>query len=156
MFTTNDLFEIAVNMEKNGEATYKKALEKLDNRGLQSLLTWMAQEEACHREFFNSLKKATPMEVNEADLKNMVPDAFREMMSDKSLSLEEVDFSAITSTKEMLATFIGFEKDTIMFYEMLEMFVDDQTALESLKKIVTEEKKHVEKLKEMLGSESDR
>jgi rubrerythrin len=61
-----------------------------------------------------------------------------------------VDFSQIQSTASLLETFVTFEQDTILFYEFLQAFIQDAAALEGLKKIIDEEKKHVAELKEMI------
>ncbi len=152
MFTTNDLFEIAVNLEKNGEATYKKSLTKLKDKKLISLLQWMADEEACHMKWFADQQKESPMELDEADLKKMVPDVIAQMMSKKSLSLDDVDFGKISLPGEMIELFIGFEKETIEFYGVLGMFIEEENTLEGLHSIIAEEEKHIEKLTDMLES----
>jgi rubrerythrin len=45
---------------------------------------------------------------------------------------------------------VTFERDTILFYEFLQAFVQDAAAQEGLKKIIEQEKKHVSELKEMI------
>jgi rubrerythrin len=79
----------------------------------------------------------------------MLPDVIKEMMGDKTLSLDEVDFSQIRSTASLLETFVAFERDTILFYEFLQAFIQDTDVLEGLKKIIAEEKKHVAELREL-------
>jgi rubrerythrin len=54
----------------------------------------------------------------------------------------------------MIATFIEFEKDTILFYQMLEAFIQDDLALQELNEIVAEEKRHIEKLKSLMHRET--
>ena len=50
----------------------------------------------------------------------------------------------------MIATFIEFEEDTILFYRMLETFIQDESALQELNEIVAEEERHIEKLKSFM------
>ena len=150
MFTVNDLIDIAVKMEKNGEALYLASRQKARNLRLKSLLKWMAQEEAAHGAWFEGKKGKWAADAGQTDLETMLPDVIKEMMGDKTLSLDEVDFSQIRSTASLLETFVIFEQDTILFYEFLQAFVQDTGALEGLKKIIAEEKKHVAELKEMI------
>jgi rubrerythrin len=150
MFTRNDLLDIAAKMEENGETVYQRAQNKVQNRELKALLQWMAQEEACHQRWFLKQKETPPLDPATSDFSEMLPDVLQEMMGEKSLSLDEVDFSAITQTSQMLETFIEFEGDTILFYEFLETFIQDKETLDGLKKIIREETAHVEKLTEML------
>ncbi len=153
MFTLNDLFDIAVKMEENGRKIYLDAMKDNKSKDIQDLLQWMANEEDCHSNWFINQKSA--LVQGHDDLEVMLPDVLREMMGDNTLSLDEVDFSAIKTSREMLKTFIMFENDTILFYEFLETFIESDTVKKGLKKIIQEETVHVEKLTEMLPSLED-
>jgi len=146
MFTIDDLLEVAVKMEKNGEAVYKNALKKSKDKTLTDLLTWMAAEENSHGRWFLDQKGRLSLKPEEKDLKKMIPEVLQDMMGEKTLSLDDVEFDRISSPLELLKTFIEFEKDTIQFYELLEMFIEEEDTLKGLKKIIREEKTHVERL----------
>jgi rubrerythrin len=150
MFTVNDLIDIAVKMEKNGEALYLASRRQVRSPQLKSLLQWMATEEADHCRWFADKKDKWAAEQDQTDLETMLPDVIKEMMGDKTLSLDEVNFSQIRSADALLKTFLTFETDTILFYEFLQAFVQDSDALSGLNKIIEEEKKHVAQLQEMI------
>lgn len=150
MFTMSDLLEIAVKMEKNGESVYIRAKEAVSSAGLQELLQWMASEEQAHRKWFSARQDSLLPGTEELSLKQMVPNVLESMIGEKTLSLDEVDFSTVHTLSEMLETFIGFEHDTIMFYELLEMYVEDSETREGLEAIIKEETTHVEQLTGML------
>jgi rubrerythrin len=156
MFTPNDLIDIAAKMEKNGQAIYLAAKKKVDSRTLKSLLQWMADEEAAHQEWFLEQKDTWRAAADQTDLETMLPDVIKEMMGDKTLSLDDVDFSRIRTASDMLDTFVTFENDTILFYEFLQAFVQDTQALAGLEKIIKEEKTHVEKLTDMIQAISSK
>lgn len=48
---------------------------------------------------------------------------------------------------------IDFEKDTILFYELMKTFVKEKASQSTLNQIISEEKKHIQKL-EALESDS--
>lgn len=48
MFSANELLDLAIKLEKNGEAVYRDAIEKIPNPELVRLLEWMADEEVKH------------------------------------------------------------------------------------------------------------
>ncbi|MCP3872330.1 MAG: ferritin family protein [Desulfobacteraceae bacterium] len=152
MFTTDDIFEIAIKMEENGEAIYNDAIKKIERNEIKSLLKWMANEEACHGEWFTNQKNSLCLEIDEINLKKMAPQVLQDMMKEKALSLEDINFNDIKNVAELLGTFIGFEEDTIMFYELLEMFINEDKVLKELGNIIQEEKKHIEKLQTMMES----
>ncbi len=152
----NDLFEIAIKMEKNGHAVYyNSSIGKLKNRKLKSLLQWMADEETVHGKWFLEQKNNLSLEAAEARLTEMVPEVLQNMMGEKTLLLDEIDFAQFTKISQLLETFIGFEEDTIQFYELLEIFIEDERVLTGLKAIIQEEKKHVEQLRAMVADLSE-
>jgi len=153
MFTLNDLFDIALKMEENGKAVYCQAMKKTGQKDLQTLLKWMADEEDSHLSWFQDQKNTLP--VGASDLEVMLPDVLKEMMGENTLSLDEVDFSKITTHAQMIKTFIMFENDTILFYEFLDTFIETPATREGLKKIIQEETAHVEKLNTMIQSVQD-
>ena len=67
-------------------------------------------------------------------------------------SLEEVDFSTIDTPRKMVDTFIGFEDDTIAFYEVLKSFIDDPTIAGQVQQIIDEEKNHMVKFGNLLSA----
>jgi rubrerythrin len=148
----DDLLEVAVKMEKNGEAIYKKAQKKINRKNMADLLNWMATEEASHGRWFLDQKNRLSLKPEEKDLKEMIPQVLQDMMGEKTLSLDDVEFEKIATPPELMKTFIEFEKDTIQFYELLEMFIEEEDVLKGLKKIIREEKNHVEKLTDMMTS----
>lgn len=156
MFTMDDLLEIAIKMEENAETVYIRAAEKINHKELKSMLKWMAGQETSHVLWFSDLKNKFSLEIDEAELKEMAPQALQDMIGEKTLSLEDVDFNKIKTVSKLLETFIHFENDTIMFYELLEMFVQEAKVLKGLKQIILEEKKHVKELKTMMSSLSDK
>ncbi len=152
MFTMDDLYQIAIKMEKNGESIYNDSADKISQKEFQELLKWMADEEASHIKWFTEQKNVLPLEIDEIQLKEMVPQVLETMMGNNTFSLDDINFNEISSLKELIETFIGFEEDTILFYEMLEVFIEDSGVIEGLETIVSEEKKHVETLRQMIGS----
>jgi rubrerythrin len=145
----DDLLEVAVKMEKNGEVVYRKSLKKIRQKPLTDLLSWMAAEEAAHGRWFLEQKNRLALQPEEKALKEMIPEVLQDMMGENTLSLDEVEFDKISTPLELLNTFIEFEKETIRFYELLEMFIEAEEVHKGLKTIIQEEKTHVEKLTDM-------
>ncbi|MFH2058796.1 MAG: ferritin family protein [Pseudomonadota bacterium] len=154
MFTMDDLLEIAIKMEKNGEAVYKGSINKFDDPQLKTVMEWMAGEEAAHAGWFAEFKNNLTLQADETDLKQMVPRVLQEMMGKKTLSLDDIDFSTMATIDDLFQTFIGFEQETIIFYELLEMFIEDGPVLDGLKKIIQEEKNHIKTLESRMVSSS--
>lgn len=148
MFTLNDLFDIAIKMEENGRAVYLDALKQSGSREIKRLMQWMADEENCHKSWFEDQKAG--LSPGSRDLGVMLPGVIEEMMGHNTLSLSELNFSEITTPVQMLETFIMFENDTIMFYQFLETFVESESVKAGLHKIIAEETAHVDKISAMI------
>ena len=149
MFSTKEIIDLAIKLEKNGEAVYRSAIEKVSMPGLVPLLEWMADEEVKHADWFAQLKLNLETKNENPFVAEMSRELFSEMLGDKNFSLKEVDFSSIENINDLVEIFIEFEKDSIIFYEVLKPFVEDPVAREHLSKIIDEEESHIERLKEI-------
>ena len=152
MFTAKEIIDLAIKLERNGEAVYREAIQKVANPGLIHLLEWMADEEVKHADWFAEMKHALETTNDNPFAEEMSRELFNEMLGEKNFSLKEIDFSTIDTIDDLIQVFIEFEKDSIIFYEVLKPFVEDPLARESLQKIIDEEKRHIEHLKGVADS----
>ena len=112
MFSTNEILDMAIKLEKNGEAVYRSAIEKVPKPELAALLEWMADEEAKHADWFSNLK--LNLEENRADpfMEEMSRELFNDLLGDSNFSLKDVDFSSIDNIDDLIAVFLEFEKNS--------------------------------------------
>lgn len=151
MFTATELLDMAIKLENNGEAVYRCAIAKVKKPELVSLLEWMADEEGQHARFFSELKLRLEKKRGNPFVAEMSRELFDDLLGNQNFSLKEVDFSSIGHIDELIAIFIEFEKDSLIFYKVLEPFVEDPVALEHLKKIIDEENLHIKQLQKFIG-----
>ncbi len=149
MFSEREILEIAVRMEKNGENEYRKAIEKVSGRTLIASLEWMAAEEREHADFFSDLLGQLETRTKSPFGEEMDGAFLKDLIGGSSLSLKTVNFAQVESPEELLAIFIGFEEDSIMFYQMIMPMIDDRETRVRVERIVLEEKGHIKKLKEL-------
>lgn len=64
----------------------------------------------------------------------------------QSFSLREADFTEMRNLEELLALAAEFERDKVMFYEMLRPFIEDPETVTFLEKILSEEKRHIQRV----------
>jgi len=146
VFAISEILNLAIKLEQNGETTYRRAIAQVDDPDLISLLNWMANEEVQHANWFSNLAEAVAAGDTNPFLEEMSRELFDDLVGDQSFSLKEVDFGRIQSVSEMLKVFVEFERDTVMFYEILIPFIDDDDTLVQLQRIIAEENKHIERL----------
>jgi len=150
MFSVHEILDLAVQLEKNGESVYRNAVDKVQNPDLVSLLIWMADEEARHMSWFSEVKNNFETHSINPFMEEMGRQVFGGMLGEKSFSHRNVDFSKVERLDDLIGIFLEFEKDTVLFYETLIPFIEDDDTLETMAKIIAEENHHIKKLHEFL------
>ena len=153
MFSIEDIIDMAIQIEENGEKVYRKAIEKALNPSLASLLQWLADEEAKHIRWFSELRKVANSTPIDPRLEEMGKNILRSVMGEQSFSLDEADFSRIDMVKDLIRLAIEFEKDTILFYQMIQGFIHDNQTLDQLREIIEEETRHIGILEDYLAEQ---
>lgn len=150
MFTLSDICDIAIQIERNGEAAYRRACEETKNPNHARLLEIMADDEKKHAQWFSHLcTDDKPVEKDE-QIAQMGRELLQNMMAQQTFSLDSERLAAVDDASELFRQSIEFENDTILFYEMLQSFLDDEDAIGRLEQIISEEHDHIEKLEQML------
>jgi rubrerythrin len=158
MFTVADIREIAVQIEKNGEAAYRAAAQSISDSVVSDIFTWMAEEEKHHATFFSKIDSAEPLSKEQLELEKMGRQLLQDMVADQTFSLDREMLLKTADFEEAITQAQLLEQDTIMFYEFLLNLVSDEEARLQLEQVIKEEKRHVEQLGEMkaAGPESCR
>ena len=149
MFSITEIIEIAVQLEKNAGKVYREAIGQSKNKELDDLLLQMANEELEHADWFIALRDNIEKSQDRPRVKEMDASLIDDLIGKQTFSLADVDFSKIKNSKHLIDIFIEFEKDTILFYEMLKTFIVDEKTIDHLEKIIQEESSHIEKLEEL-------
>lgn len=149
MFTIDDIREIAVQIERNGEEAYRRAAAEIKHADVGELFTHMADEERKHREWFNTIQSNRELTGEELVLEQMGRNLLQEMVADQTFSLDGSELTEIHNFAEMLEQSQAFEQDTILFYEFLQGIIDDQEVRQQLDLIIAEERRHVKQLAEL-------
>jgi rubrerythrin len=156
MFSIGDIIDLAVQIEKNAERLFRDAAKETADPGLASMLQWLADEEIQHAERFSDLKQEAQETVEDPGLEEMGKAILEGTLGGQTFSLKDVDLSSIEGVDTLLRQVIEFENDTILFYEMIKSFVEDEETVDHLEKIIEEEESHIRVLEEFLGEEGDK
>jgi len=158
MFTVDDIREIAIQIEKNGEAAYREAARSVKDAAVRDVFLWMAEEEKRHAGFFSSFESGGTLTEEQAEMERMGRQLLQEMVADQTFSLDTEMLVKTTDFKDALTHAQAFEQDTIAFYEFLKNLVEEEDAKKQLEAVILEEQRHVEQLEEMkaAGPESCR
>lgn len=151
MFTLGEIIDLAVQIEKNGEKSYRKAQNEASDISISAMLKWLADDEMEHEKWFINMKKEIDEKVEDPMLEEMGKEILTSVLGEQAFSMDDADFSNIENMRALLELSLEFEKDTILFYEMIKDFIDDNNVMTGIDKIIEEEKKHVKKLEEFMG-----
>jgi rubrerythrin len=131
-----NIFEYAMQMEKDGEAYYRELASKCKQEGLKHILTLMAEDEVGHYEAFKRLRDETPVEVTESVVLKSAKNIFSEMKG----QLAGFNFDA--SEVELYKKAVAVEKGAAEFYREKAKEVENPEARKIVLKIAGDEQKH--------------
>ena len=86
---------------------------------------------------------------NSIAVDEMNSDILHDIIGKQSFTLQDIDFTDVGDMRNLMDIFVEFEKDGILFYEMVRTFIKDQDVLENLDQIIAEEYQHIEILQEI-------
>ena len=150
MFSIDDVLDLAVQIEENGEKLLRKAQSKTTHPELNTIFKWLADEEVEHVKSFSSLKPALRKTVDISELETMGRDLLRNILGEESFSLKDVELSKIEGTETLILRMIEFENDTALFYEMIRSVVSDPKTIAIIDAIISQEKQHAQTLEQFL------
>lgn len=150
MFSTSEILDLAIRIEENGEHFYREAMDKVTDPSLIAILGNIADEEVRHRDWFISMKQSRSIHGLDSMQERVSGLFLQDAVDDHGFSLEEVDFAALRDEESILRVAIGFEEDSIAFYEIISAFVEDKGPLKQLQSIIEEEKRHIALLEDQI------
>ncbi|MEE9543173.1 MAG: ferritin family protein [Thermodesulfobacteriota bacterium] len=153
-FSSKEILEMAVRIEENGLGFYKGASASAASAEVKTLFDYLIIEEVKHVELFEALKDAItatePTDYNDPYLED--ESKYLNALADSSIFMKgnegEKKAKEITNDSDALDFAIQIEKDSILFYlELINMVRDEDR--ETVKGILSEERKHIAKLTDM-------
>ena len=142
-FSANDIFEMAVQMEKNGEKFYRTAADSVNEQDKKDLLNRLADMEVEHEKIF----KALMSELSEIEKETTVFDPqgeavlyLKALVDTKVFFEKEMD---VSSMEKIFKAALEAEKDAIVFYLGIKDAVPQNLGQNRLDSIIKEEMSHV-------------
>lgn len=130
-----DIYEFAMQFEKDGEKYYRDIAESVENEGIKKILGILADEEVRHYEILSEMKSRTP-DIGETKTLNSVKNVFQKMKkSGKKLGPGMGQVELYKKAQEL-------EKKSEEFYSQKSDEVKDLSQRALLLKLAEEEKRH--------------
>jgi rubrerythrin len=151
-FNAQEVFEMAIQIEANGAAFYRKAADLQDEKTDKDFLEKIARMEERHKKGFEKMKAS----VSDLEKSQTVFDPDEELylylkaMADAHGGEGNAEVADQLTGDETMAqiieTAIGLEKESILFYIGLKDIVPPKMGRQKIDDIIEEEKKHVAQL----------
>jgi rubrerythrin len=132
-----NVFEFAMQMEKDGEAFYRQIADNTKNPGLKKIFETLADEEVVHYNTFKKLAEKSATSVVESNILAKSKNIFAEMKESGP-----VDLSDETPQTEAYQKAMDAEKEAYTFYEEKAAECDDEAEKQVLLTFAKEERRH--------------
>ncbi|MDP3142792.1 MAG: ferritin family protein [Candidatus Omnitrophota bacterium] len=148
IFKASEVLRIAVQIEKNGLAFYTEVKKQSKYFPVQELFDYLAKEEVNHEHTFQALlDKANddePAESYPGESEMYLKAIAGENVFARTDAMQQLAQKA-ASDKVAIDLAIGFEKDSLIFFEELKKFVPalDQAIVD---KVIAQEREHLVRL----------
>ncbi len=152
----SEIFEIAVQIERNGAKFYRQAAELFDDSRVHNLFLQLADWEIAHEQVFADMRNELVAQGPELSAFETESDVIFNAQSMAGLAVfgnsmaPSAELTGKESIADILKTAIEKEKDSIIFYTGLKDFVSAKTAKDKIADIIKEEMHHVRILKQSL------
>ncbi len=148
-FSADEVFEMAMDIEKNGEAYYRKALALAKSADVKGVMTDLMEQERHHYATFKDLREKLPPRSSlptvadpeseeylylDALVKSRLFNTTREAESLAAKSGDEI---------EALKSALAFEKDTVLFFQTMKGMTDERLGRGEIDRIIEEEHRHI-------------
>lgn len=151
IFAASEIVEIGIQIEKNGRDFYNTLVRQSKNPSAVKIFQYLAQEEAKHIEVFkkilDSVEKYEPVEAYPGEYFAYMSALAGEYIFTRKEKGEEIA-RAIKSDKEAVDKGIGFEKDSIIFYEGLIKSVPEYDR-KIVEELIAQEQNHLRQLTDL-------
>ena len=149
MFTLADIRNIAVQIEKNGEDTYRLAGSACKNPDVAKQLLLMADDEKRHGEWLATITLEQPLTEEQREMEALGKTLLQDMVKGNPFLLDMNELQQAECVGEVLRRSQVFEQDTILFYQFILGFLDTPEAVSQMQRIIGEEQKHLRHLEEL-------
>jgi len=130
-----NMFEYAMQMEKDGENLYRELAQKSDGPGIKNIFDMLADDEIKHYKIFENMKRKEKPQMAETEVLSSARNIFAQLKEEKKIDYKLSQIELYKKAQEL-------EKKTEDFYWEKGEEVEDEYQKAMFLKIAEEEKKH--------------
>ena len=148
-FNADEVFEMGMDIEMNGEAYYRKAVELTEDPEIKKIFEDLMIAEKQHYDTFKKLrenlpaKDTTPLVSDPDDQEYLYLDALVKSRLFNSVREAEEVVSKTSGPIEALQGALVFEKDTILFFTEMKGRTREDLGKNEIDRLIAEEREHI-------------
>lgn len=148
-FNADEVFQIGVQIEQNGQKFYNIAAKHCSDPSAQKLFLDLARWESKHVDVFERLRKRLPRSGKGGDFfdPNQELHLYLKAAADSHVFLKSKDIPDLVSKCktpiEALDLAVAFEKDSVVFYTTMKKLVPEQLGRNEIDNLIDEEISHI-------------
>ena len=156
VFNADEIFEMAIRIENNGAAFYRKAAGLQSDTKNQKFLESLANMEDQHQRIFTEMrttlteKDKSPKVFDPYDEVSQYLAAMADNMGGEGSPSVADSLTGDETLEEILRIAVGLEKDSILFYLGIKDLIPHQSGQDRIDGIIKEERRHVVQLSNLL------
>jgi rubrerythrin len=140
-----NVFEFAMQMEKDGEKFYREIANKTKDAGLKKIFNTLADEEVIHYNTFKSLHEKSAAKAVESNVLEKAKNIFTEMKAKGSIQVSD-ETAQVDAYKQAMKA----EEEAYTFYEKKAAEVTDEGEKNILLTFAREERRHYRLLENVI------
>ncbi|MFW5774748.1 MAG: ferritin-like domain-containing protein [Chitinivibrionales bacterium] len=157
VYNADEIYEMGVEIEKNGREFYRHAAELAQDDDAKRLFLELSDWETRHIDIFEKLRQNVPDDLKQDDSGfdiDQQKHAYLKAAADShifSRNLDPVEFiKNAKSPADILRYAMNFEKDSVVLYVSMKNIVPAQLGRDTIDGLINEEIKHVSMLQEQI------
>lgn len=148
IFNSDEIFEIAIQIEKNGQDFYRKAAKIATNADISEFLISLAEMEVGHEELFIELKKSLSDYPKDEfpDMDDQLAQYLKSYANGKVFdpsSAPEEKINGEMSIQEIFDVAINFERESVIFFTLVKEMVPEEFGKDKIDVLIKEEITHI-------------
>jgi len=148
-FNADEIFEIAIQIEKNGYTFYNECAKKIKDQEIKDLLKMLAEAEEKHEAIFETMHKNFKSSNSFIESDDADDIRLQYLQAVASGYVFDLNFNPVENISpdikidEILKFALDREKDAVVFFVSMKEMVKDEKGKNSIQKIISEEIEHV-------------
>jgi rubrerythrin len=158
VFNAEEIYQIGVEVEKNGEAFYLQAAQACPDEDAKKLFSELAAWEKGHISLFEDLKSQLPSQLSDGETLDLdeQKQMYLKAAADSHIFIINKDVKSLVERAadpaSILKLALGFEKDSVVLYTTMKSLVPKKLGLDTIDRLINEEVQHVAMLQQKLAA----